>query len=129
MITPTQTEDSPELHELFRSIRHVARFDARAVLKLTAAVDVLRAGLPVAQLSAERIEIARQMGRDVGEIAHLEAAQTAGDEADKQLIARMPAPRVTMLKTFAGASIATMAARARVLGWDHDHPDYPAPQR
>jgi len=129
MITPTQTEDSPELHELFKSIRHVARFDARAVLKLTAAVDVLRAGLPVAQLSAERIEIARQMGRDMEEIAHVEAAQTASGTADEQLIRSMPRERIVMLQTFAGTNVATMAARARVLGWDRDKPNYPAPQR
>jgi len=128
-MTPTQTEDSPELNELFRSIRFVARYDSRAVLKLGAAVDVLRNALPTATLSAERIEIARMFGRDLKEVAHLEAAQTASGTADEQLLASMPRERIVMLKTFAGGSVATMASRARVLGWDRDHPNYPAPRR
>lgn len=121
-------DDSRELQDLFDQIRHVTKFKPTAPAQLRAAVEVLEKSLPRAELSASAISIAKQLGRDVDQVALMRASVESSGSADQQLLDRMPRERLVMLRAFGGNSVSSQAARARALNWDKNpSANYPAP--
>ena len=118
------TDDSPEVEELIREIRLVARHAPNTVAALRTSLTTVRASIPTARVSESYGSICRQLGIDPAEAALAEGVALS----NQRMLDRLPPERLVMLRSIAeDSSVAALAATARTLGWDRDAATYPRP--